>query len=63
VFHQPLAGAGVLAAPVAATAGFSWWHRCKKTFLRFLTFFIFQTFFIFIKRWHLQEFEIQWIHK
>jgi len=53
-------------------------HRCKKrfftffyilvTFLRFLTFFIFQTFFLFLKkRWqsseHLQEFEIQCVHK
>jgi len=35
VFHKPLAGAGVLAAPVAATAGFSWWHRCKKRFYVF----------------------------
>jgi len=36
-----------------------------KNVFTFLTFFfIFQTFFLYLKkRWHLQEFEIQWIHK
>jgi len=35
----------------------------KNVFTFFNVFLFFKRFFIFIKRWHLQEFEIQWIHK